>query len=183
MTKRLLIICQNVDESDDILGFFVSWIREFARVYEAVTVITLSRGNDVLPSNVTVHSLGKERGAGKALQAVRLVRFLWAEVRRHDAVFAHMSPIFGIIAWPFTFIWRRKLLLWYLHRSVTMKLRLAIAASDVCVTADAASLSIRSGKIQSIGHGIDTQSFSVARDWAALEHRPMHIITVEGSRR
>ena len=107
MAKRLLIITQRVDENDDLLGFFASWIREFASHYHRVTVITLAKGEYSLPGNVRILSLGKEAHASKSTQALRFIRMLWNEVRAHDAVFAHMSPIFAIAAWPFTKIWRK----------------------------------------------------------------------------
>ncbi|MFH0892331.1 MAG: glycosyltransferase family 4 protein [Candidatus Falkowbacteria bacterium] len=58
---KLLICTQKVDINDDVLGFFHSWIREFAKHYEKVTVICLYKGEYDLPENVKVLSLGKER--------------------------------------------------------------------------------------------------------------------------
>lgn len=175
--KRLLIITQNVDEYDDLLGFFVAWIREFAKHYERVTVITLAKGRYTLPENVRVLSLGKERGTLKWKRALLFMQYLWQEVRVHDAVFAHMSPIFAIVAWPFSFAWHKKLTLWYLHRSRTLKLRLALLLCDHVVTADIASLTIHSRKIIPVGHGIDVERFAVPNR-TAPEGRPLHIISV-----
>ncbi len=175
--KRLLILTQKVDERDDLLGFFVAWIREFACHFDSVTVLTLGRGDVSLPSNVRVISLGKERGVSKIQQVFDLMRHLGREVRRHDAVFAHMSPIFAIAAAPFTKIFRKKLLLWYLHRSVTFKLRIALGLVDTLVTADAKSLNIHSSKIVAVGHGIDVQRFSFP-ERVAPENRPIRVLSV-----
>ena len=57
---KLLIITQKVDDHDDVLGFFVRWIEEFAKYVEKVTVVCLQKGTYYLPDNVTVLSLGKE---------------------------------------------------------------------------------------------------------------------------
>jgi len=177
MSSRLLVICQKVDENDDLLGFFVSWIREFASHYDRVTVITMAKGEYTLPVNVRVVSLGKEEHLPKWRQAFRFIHVLWREVRAHDAVFTHMSPIFAIAAWPYTFIWHKKLVLWYLHRSRTLKLRFALALVDTLVTADSESLTIRSPKIVAVGHGIDIARFAVPDRMPPAE-RPSHILSV-----
>ncbi|HZZ99172.1 MAG TPA: glycosyltransferase family 4 protein, partial [Candidatus Paceibacterota bacterium] len=117
--KRLLIITQKVDSHDDLLGFFPSWIKEFSKHCEKVEVIAFSAGEYDLPSNVQVHSLGKDKGDSKLKQGMRMLNLLGRYVPESDAVFAHMSPIFAIIAWPFTFYFGKKLILWYLHRSKT----------------------------------------------------------------
>lgn len=161
MAKNLLIITQKVNETDDLLGFFVSWIAEFAKHFTRVDVIALGAGTYKLPANVHVHSLGKETGAAKLLQAIRMEKLLWKYTPECGAVFAHMSPIFAILAWPFAALRRSKLTLWYLHRSWTLKLRLALVMVDVLVTADADSLTVRSRKIIAVGHGIDTARFAV----------------------
>ena len=175
--SRLLIITQKVDETDDLLGFFVSWIREFATHQDQVTVITLGKGSYSLPSNVRILSLGKEVGTSKIKQALRLFQFLWREVRVHDAVFAHMSPIFAIAAAPFTKLWHKKLILWYLHRSRTIRLRLAEKLVDTIVTADKQSLTLQSHKIVEVGHGIDVERFSFPERLPPVG-RPIRILSV-----
>ena len=177
MSDRLLIITQKVDENDDLLGFFISWIREFAKHYQHVTVIALGVGNALLPDNVIVYSLGKERGTPRWQRWLGLMDLLRKEVKNHDAVFAHMSPIFAIAAWPFTRVWHKKLVLWYLHRSSTLRLRLALRLVDTLVTADANSLTIRSPKIVAVGHGIDVARFAVP-DRTPPDGRPLHILSV-----
>ena len=71
--NRIVIITQDVDEQSDVLGFFVAWIRAFAQRVERVDVITLAKGTYALPANVFVHSLGKEWGSSKIIQAMRYV--------------------------------------------------------------------------------------------------------------
>lgn len=176
--KSLLIICQKVDDTDDLLGFFVSWLEEFSHHYSKVSVITLGTGHYDLPANVRVYSLGKESGKSKLHQAIRFKLLMLRLTGTHDAVFCHMSPIFAIAAWPFTFFFRKRLILWYLHRRLTLRLRLALALCDRLVTADSESLTIKSSKISSVGHGIDIDRFSTMRDWDAAKRRPLRILSV-----
>ncbi len=163
MSRNLLIITQSVDEQKGVLEFFVEWIRELAKHFNHIDVITLSQGHFNLPENVKVYSLGKDSGVQKPLRWVRVVFLLSKLVHKSDTVFAHMSPIFAIVAWPFTFIGGKRLVLWYLHRSVTTKLKISTMLSDVVVTADADSLMFKNKKIIAIGHGINIDKFKIDR--------------------
>lgn len=176
MSKRLVIITQHVDEHAGLMSFFVSWIAELARRFDRIDVITLEQGRYHLPEHVHVHSLGKEHGSLKILRWIYALWLLGRYVPGSTGVFAHMSPIFAIIAWPFAVISRSKLVLWYLHRSVTLKLRLAIALSDVVVTADVDSLQIHHKKIVGIGHGINVKKFSHTHIWNTAS--PLSILSV-----
>jgi glycosyltransferase involved in cell wall biosynthesis len=165
MDKRLVIITQKVDEHDDLLGFFVEWIRELARHFDHIDVVALGVGKYHLPHNVKVYSLGKENGVSKVAQAWRAIRLLFKVVPQSCGVFAHMSPVFAIVAYPFALIWRKKLILWYLHRSLTLKLKLAAWMSDTVLTADKQSLTLKSSKIIEVGHGVDAHVLAVSRSW------------------
>ena len=177
MPKNLLIICQKVDENDDLLGFFPAWIREFAHHYERVSVITLGAGEAQLPDNVAVYSLGKERGVSRLRRWIALFRNLYRQVPHHDAVFCHMSPIFALCAWPFSKFWHKRLVLWYLHRSRTLRLKLAVALCDAVVTSDIESLTLRSSNIHAVGHGVEVDRYSTPQR-VAPDHRPLRILAV-----
>lgn len=178
MPKSLLIITQKVDETDDLLGFFVAWIAEFARHFDRIDVIALGAGSYALPGNVQVYSLGKEQGVSKWRQAWRMAILLWRYTPWNGGVFCHMSPVFAILAWPLAVARGARLMMWYLHRSTTLRLRLAALLVHRIVTADVASLTFASKKIVSVGHGIDTTRFASARDWPSIDSRPLHILSV-----
>ncbi len=162
---RLLIITQKVDLKDDLLGFFNGWIKEFAKNFERIFVITLAKGDFDLPENVEVFSLGKERGTPKSIQAVRFFKLLIKYVPKCSGVFAHMSPIFAISVWPFKKIFHKKLIFWYLHRSASLKAKLAFKLSDHVATASKESLGIQGNNIVEVGHGIDLDFFKTERNW------------------
>jgi len=63
---NLLIVTQKMDKDDPILGFFNSWVKEFAKIVPFVTIICLKKGKSDLPDNTKVLSLGKEDGISKA---------------------------------------------------------------------------------------------------------------------
>lgn len=162
---KLLIITQKVDLGDDLLGFFNNWIKEFAKNFERIFIITLAKGGYDLPANVEVFSLGKESGASKSIQAFRFLKLLIRNIPKCDGIFAHMSPIFAISAWPFKKIFHKKLIFWYLHRSASLKAKLAFQFSDFVATASKDSLSIRRDNIIEVGHGIDLDFFKTERNW------------------
>ncbi|KKP78004.1 MAG: Glycosyltransferase [Candidatus Moranbacteria bacterium GW2011_GWF2_35_39] len=164
MHRNLLIITQRVDEEDDLLGFFVDWIREFSKHFDKVFVITLARGKYDLPVNVKVHSLGKEKGNSKLSRLITFYYLLFTLLPKSSGIFAHMSPIFVIASWPIAFILRKKMIFWYLHRSVTLKLKLALLMCYKLVTAVIESLGIKSKKIIETGHGINIKRFRNIRD-------------------
>lgn len=178
MLQNLLIITQKVDENDDLLGFFVAWLSEFSKHFEKVEVITLATGEYNLPANVSVHSLGKERGNSRLVRFFNFYRLMFHLVPKSDGIFAHMSPIFVIASWPVAFLFRKKIILWYLHRSRTFKLKIANLLCYKIVTASKESLRLKSRKIVEVGHAIDAQRFRVERHWEQLLQASSRILSV-----
>ena len=137
---KLLICTQVVDKNDPVLGFFVRWIEEFAKHCE-VEVISLK-------------DLGR---GGRLLRAWRLLRR--ASAGQYDAVFVHMNPEYVAAA---GWLWKlrgQKTGLWYTHKSVDLKLRVAEKFADVIFTASKESFRLPSNKVRVMGHGIDTDFF------------------------
>ena len=100
---RVLFVTQTVDRSHVNLGAVHGWIKALAAEVEEVHAIALGTGVVDLPSNVFVHSLGKDRGEGKLgqLQTFNtLVRRLTSE-RRIDVFFAHMIPRYAMLLAPY----------------------------------------------------------------------------------
>lgn len=162
---RLLIVTQAVDKNDPVLGFFHRWIEEFAKHFEKITVICLRLGDHDLPENVSVHSLGKETARGPRL--FRILRYIAVFLRHiihlrreHDAVFVHMNAEYVVLGGLLWRLWGKRVGLWYLHKSVTFRLRAAHALADVIFTAAPSGFRIRSRKVKVLGHGIDTDRFA-----------------------
>lgn len=161
--ERLLLITQIVDEKDFDLGFFVRWISEFAKHYEHVSVICLKEGTHQLPENVSVYSLGKENNRSRLKYIVNLYRYVWMLRGDYDKVFVHMNPEYIVLCgllWKFL---HKPVALWYVHKSVTHKLRAAVRVATVVFTASRESFRIDTPKVRIVGHGIDTNQFNCAR--------------------
>jgi len=161
---KLLIITQKVDKNDPILGFFHRWIIEFAKYCEQVIVICLQKGEYDLPSNVRIISLGKEKGVSKIKYIYNFYRYIWQERKNYDSVFVHMNPEYLVLA---GFWWRltgKKIALWYTHRQVNLRLRIAEKFAQIIFTAADKSFGLQSSKVEVIGHGIEVESFKCVKN-------------------
>ena len=158
--KNLLIITQKVDKNDQLLGFFIDWISRFAQNFGKVTVLCLEKGEFNLSENVRVISLGKDRGVSKPVQLFNFYKFIFGLKNDYDIVLVHMNPIWVVLG---GFSWRmmnKKIFLWYTHKAVTPKLRLAEKFADTIFTASPESFRLFSRKVIVTGHGIDADLFS-----------------------
>jgi glycosyltransferase involved in cell wall biosynthesis len=150
-----------MDTSHTALGFTTSWTNALARRAEHVSVITMFSGELALEPNVTVYSLGKERGFSEPRRLAEFYRALFRILREHriDACFAHMAPLFAALFAPVGKARHIPLLLWYAHGSVSRTLRIAHFLADRCVTSTPAGFRLPSDKLRILGQGIDTEVF------------------------
>lgn len=177
---KLLIITQKVDKNDSLLGFFHGWIAEFAKHYEKVTVIALGVGEYDLPKNVRVFSLGKNTNKLKILKKFlytkNFFRYIWKERKNYDNVFVHMNPEYVVMGGLFWRLTGKKIGLWYMHRSVDLKLRIAEKLTHIIFSATPESFRLKTKKLNITGHGINVRQF-VSKD-NSIVNDPFRIITV-----
>ncbi len=159
MRNKLLIITQKVNKDDQILGFFHRWIEEFAKHYEKVTVICLEQGIFSLPSNVKILSLGKEKKIGRIKYLFNFYKYIWQERKNYGSVFVHMNPIYIILGGLYWHLEGKKIALWYTHKQVDLKLKIAEKLTDTIFSASVESFRLPSSKLVVTGHGIDTDLF------------------------
>ena len=146
---KLLMITRRVDKDDGLTGFTYNWIKKLSRRVDRLEVICLEKGTtNWLPTNVAVHSLGKERGKDRSKEFWRLQSLAGRLVPKVDGVFAHQNPEYGILMSPWTKIFKKRLIAWYTHKQVTWRLRLLNALVDVMVTASADSFRLPSKKLK-----------------------------------
>lgn len=159
---NILIITQRVDKNDANLGLFLEWLKEFAKYYENVFVISQKTGEYDLPENVYIFSLGKEKGFSKFRQILNFYKLLFINLPKSGAVFVHMIPMWAVLGWPLFFIFKKKIYLWYTHKQVDFWLWLAEKIVAIIFTASRKSCRINSNKITVIGHSINTQKFLIS---------------------
>jgi glycosyltransferase involved in cell wall biosynthesis len=156
---KLLIVTQTVDKRDDVLGFFHRWLQEFSTYFESIIVICLKKGEVDLPNNIKVISLGKEQGASRLTYIFRFYKYIFKYKKDYHTVFVHMNPVYVVLGGIFWKLMGKKIALWYTHRQVDLKLRLAVPFTDVIFSAAPESFRIKTNKLKIVGHGIDTELF------------------------
>ncbi len=174
---KLVICAQVVDSEHPILGFFHGWIAAFAERFDTVTVICLEVGVYDLPPNVTVHSLGKERGMSKLGYVFNFYRlFNAAMCERPNYVFFHMGAIFNVLAAPYYLVrGSTKFLWWKAHGTINWFGRFALLFVDEVVTSTASGFPIATPKRRIIGQAINTDHFSCT---GMVARNPLRVIYV-----
>ena len=155
---KLLIITQKVDINDDVLGFFHDWLNKLAQKAELFVVANYV-GQYSLPSNVKVYSLGKESKTNKLMRFLKYQKLLVTLLPKCDGVFFHMCPEYIIAAGLWLKISKKKTLLWYTHKAVNRKLKMAERLVNKIFTASKESFRLSSKKVEIVGHGIDINKF------------------------
>lgn len=160
---RILVVTQAVDLDDPVLGFFHGWLRAFSGRFAHIHVVCLREGRHELPENVVVHSLGKERAAGRLRYLRRFYSLIWRLRREYDAVFIHMNAEYVLLGTPLWRMWGTRVVLWRNHRDGGIIIRVAALFSHViCYTSPHAFVA-RYGKAVQMPVGIDTSSYAIPR--------------------
>lgn len=157
--NTLLIVTQKVDKNDQLLGFFIDWISGFAQKFRQITILCLERGKFNLPENVKVISLGKDGGVPKLFWLLNFYAYLFRHGSQYDAVFVHMNPIWVVLGSWWWLLTGKKVCLWYAHKSITTKLKLAEKFSDIIFTSTSDGFRLKSKKVNIVGQGINTDLF------------------------
>ena len=169
---KLLIVTQRLDRDDPILGFFESWVREFALRCDRVTVVAQRVGEHGLPGSVDVRSLGKERG--RSLIG-RIVSF-WQHIASADAdaVFVHMTPVWAVLGAPYWLLRGVPVYLWYEARGGGWALPVSLWFVRKVFSASTHGMPRATAKSVITGHGIDTERFVPG----TRERDPHRLVTV-----
>jgi len=160
-----------VDINDDILGFIHSWIEKLAQKLDKLYIICLTEGEHHLPDNVKVYSLGKEKGYSKLRKLFLLQKFLLKHLPEVKGVFSHMCPIYAILAFPLTKMFKKRLVLWFAHYEKSLKLKVASTLSDIVVTSTRFAYPLESSKLRVIGQGIDVDKFKVKSEELKVDEK------------
>ena len=70
-----------------------------------------------------------------------------------------MNPEYIVLGGLWWKLWRKKITLWYTHKSVNLKLRIATKLADKIFTASEKSFRLVSKKVNIMGHGINIEQF------------------------
>ena len=156
---KLLIVTQVVDRNDPFLGFFHEWLVELSKHFESVEVICLREGKHSLPTNVHVHSLGKEHGVSRAKYILRFFSYVWQLRTEYDAVFVHMNQEYVLLAgWLWKLLGKR-IYLWRNHYAGGLLTDIAAAFTTKVFCTSRFSYTAKYKKTVLMPIGVDTELF------------------------
>ena len=162
---RLLIVTQVVDTEDPVLGFFVRWIEELAKRIDHIEVVCLKLGRSDLPKNVSVHSLGKERGTvNRVMYAWRFLSLAWKLRSEYDAVFIHMNQEYVLIAGLLWKLLGKRVYVWRNHAKGSWKTDLSVWFSRQVFYTSPGSYVASFNNAKQMPVGIDTEYLSPAQE-------------------
>jgi len=156
---RLLIVTQKVDREDENLGAFYYWFERLAKEASEVTIIASFVGKTDFPDHVKIFSLGKEEHAWRFSRIKRFFELFSYHYAKSDAVFFHQIPEFVIAAAPFMLSLKKRSVMWYAHKSVTFRLKLAEPLVDFIATSSPEGFRLPSKKVIYTGQAINTELF------------------------
>ena len=162
---RLVFVTRKVDRGDPLTGFIFTWLTKLARELDKLYVVCQEKSDTSgLPDNIEVYSFGKERGFSRLRQGYELLVMSFKFGKNADGFFLHMHPVYAMLAWLPAKIFNKKIVLWYTHKSVDFKLRVAHVLVDEVLTASKESFRLPSKKVKIVGHGIDLDKFKIQNE-------------------
>ena len=172
----LLFVTQVIDPEDPALGFAIGWARALAERCERLAIIANETRASV--KGLEVHSLGKERGYGRAhrmAQYLALVNRLGKELN-WTGLLAHMCPDYVTAAAPIAHLRDIPLWLWFAHPSDTARLKLAQRLATGILTSLPTSYPIDSPKTHVVGQATDLEALTLE---PPLEpRRPLKLVVI-----
>jgi hypothetical protein len=153
-----------MDADDPVLGFAGRWVDAIAERVDRVTVVTMAAGRVVVPENVRVVSVGKEKGLSEPARVIQFYRWCSRILRTDppDVIFSHMIPAFSILFAPLARWSGTPSVLWYTHGATPRDLRLAERLVDRCITSTSEGFRLKSRRLEVLQHGIDVKALKPA---------------------
>lgn len=166
---KLLILTQTVDLNNPCFEFFHGWLIELAKYCESIDVIALRVGKHKLPNNIKVYDVNPSKSLISKFTAAWRLSFLIKKLLLHNhAVFAHMCPEYVLCAALWAKLYKKPIILWYAHlNSAPFMLKIAEKFVNKIVSPSKFSCLLKSNKIISLQHGINTEFFAPSKRLAA----------------
>lgn len=172
---NLLIVAQKVDKNDENLGAFYYWFEEFRKYCSSVVVITASRGSSPPPEGVEVFTFA---GRGRLRRIWKFWEIFSSYYAESDAVLFHQIPEYVLAASPFILSLRHPTGLWYAHKSITTRLKIAERLVNYVFTSSAEGFRLPSKKVLYVGQAIRTDFFVPAGGLVNSYRQGLRLITV-----
>ncbi|MBI2474655.1 MAG: glycosyltransferase family 4 protein [Candidatus Taylorbacteria bacterium] len=168
---RLLIVTQIVDQNDDVLGFFHRWLEVFSNKFERISVVCLKKGENSLPKNISVYSLGKENNElgirkkelwSRLKYSLKFVRYIVQKRKDYDRVFVHMNQEYVLLGGLLWKLMGKKITMWRNHQAGNFLTRIAVVLSDKVFCTSPSAFVAQFKKTVIMPVGIDTNFFQAS---------------------
>jgi glycosyltransferase involved in cell wall biosynthesis len=157
MYMKLLFFTRKIDKEDPKAGFVSDWVAKLANEVGFLYVLVWQKSKvDNLPKNVKLIELPNNKVLRLWVLKFKLLKY----IPKVDGVFTHMMPMYAVFVGFFTKIFRKKLIHWYMHKSVDWRLKVSNWFVDEYVSASEESFRMKTKKpINIFGHGININKF------------------------
>jgi len=154
---KVLMFNLKVNLTDETLEFAINWVKEIAERCEHVDLITLEYSGEFIANNVSVFSLGKERGDSKMKQLLNLYQIVFSLLLKNEYsfCFSHMNPLFIAFTGFFIRLKQIEIITWYAHRNASFPLRVGMFFSNKIISINEHSFPLITDKLFELGHGIN----------------------------
>ena len=154
----LVMVTRKVDRNEHLAGFIYNWVKKLGEQVDELRVISWQEGDSTgLPKNIKVTHLKTKQN--KLVKAIVFRRAVKNNLKGADGIFCHQMPIYTILAAPYARRYKKKLVSWYMHKTVDRKMKKMEKGSDVVLSASKDSFRLDSNKLILTGHGIDIEKF------------------------
>jgi len=166
---RILYITQKVDKDDNLLHPFYKWMNLIASQIKEMTTICLQEGrHEDLAPNITVKSLGKEKGLNRKGYLKNLYTYVWQlfSQKKVDVLFVHMNEVYILLLWPLCLIFRIPIVWWKAHGHLSWKSKLATKMVNEVATSSPGGFPINTPKRNVLSQGVDTDYFKLKENYS-----------------
>jgi len=152
------MVTRKVYKNEHLAGFIYNWVKKIGEQVDELRVISWQEGDSSgLPKNIKVYHLKTKQN--KLVKIFNFKKLVWQNIKDVDGLFCHQMPIYTILAGPIAKLYSKKVISWYMHRSIEWKMKLMEKIANVILSASKESFRLPSKKLVITGHGIDTDQF------------------------
>lgn len=160
---KIIFICQAVDKDDPILAGTIRWIKAFANKPEVkyVKVITLRKGEFILPKNVSVVSIKSKNRLFTLWNFYKEI--ILSLLDKMDCFFIYQGGPYPVLLLPFKWLFRKPIFQWKAHPYISWSMRFyAKYCNTKTFTSTPSAFPLKlDKKIKVVGQGIDVHQFQI----------------------
>lgn len=175
-SQNLLVVNYTMSSQHPLLGHQIDVVRELARFFSTIIVLTTEYHGEVVPLNVSVEKISwkPNRPLKNALSLISAFERFTRDIR-FDAIFSHMSTRQSLVLGPFAKYKRIPHYLWYAHKANGLEIRICSKLVTKVLSSTAGSHPLPPAKVLLLGQGVDKSLFPRRLDHPTTRYRLLHV--------